>query len=1336
MWLLIATLTGAAWGAAGDYAVYKDIAGLDAINTTATDITWDDEVSVSGSFSISGSLDIDMEEGGHYLVMYSIPTESTSGTNRSEMQSWIRNVTTATDLTYGRGQGYIRRQNNNFEGYNQGAAILDVSAGDDIRIQMQRTENNTDPVRRRANKSGISVLKLDDKWDYIRTRPTSNQSFSSATFIDLTLATDDEIDSATFSRSGSTITLAKQGHYLIAYNVSFNQSDTTNRGNLETRLTLDGAEIIGTRITGYQRGSQETEDSVAVYAGIIETTTSNQDLKVQIRVEGVSLPSGLRVTAAETAMSIVKLPDDADYIRLHENGGGQDLSTSRTNITWDNTDEEDSASFDHDTTNTERINIESDGDYLFFSSIYSARSGSAGTNRETQFLEWQNSSSAGSDTDGSGVYLYGGHGQYNRGDEDTGGDAYTSGSSGGILMTGLLDSQYVQLTQINEATNDDSTYQGDRMAAQGVNLNTLFIPPGTPFTRQLRYRWRDDTTALNTTGGYLAAEDTEYDGAEDGITYRLRLSVANAGDSAESAARQYELQWADSGGGACSAVSTVSFVGVGNAADAFAISASANIADGQSITGTLLSNPEGYSFTNGEGRDVADTTGSIGPLGGSTGTELEFSITPTASATDGTRYCFRVRDALEGVDLDGYATAPAMTMAEEDTTQLNFIWRDDSTDLNTVGGTLAIEDSNAIGQIDRGVTRRVRIGVANLGNKAEDAARQYELEFGRKVTSCSAISTWTGVGDTADEFQMVDSIHISPDGESATAGLLSLPSGFSRINGEGRDSSDTSGSLGALDDDEMVEIEYAITAGDDAITGETYCFRLYDTVAGSALNSYSTYPELTIDANGTNVLGEFGKVSLTNNSWTTINFNNTYVSPVVVGSARYDVTTNTQREVRVRNKTATQFEMKVDNYAQSLTATTVVDYIVMESGTFGMDTGTGTMLIQAGSESVSGNFCSLDVTTGTPTTVTFSPAFPGAPVVLTTVASENDTDWTTTHIDDGTVFDNEPTATTMRMMLNLSWEDCTTNTHAAENIDYIAFQEGVHGTNNGVDFDTQLGESTVACCSSGVGYPTSFTSAFSTPPEVTVISSLSEKGGNGAWVSTSTGTATTTTTHYGTADEDGPSADRTHADESVALVAFDAESGNILSPNSIFDLTHFRFYENTDAIQPTVALAAENTGGMSIANGDVIRLRTSIQVGGADLSAVEQAFILQYIESTNCAAEPDGAWSNVDLAGGGGIWRGFDNATPADGATISSALISQSDVRASYEESNTSANNPLAANLGDRLEHDWVVQNNNAPSGRNYCFRTILRNGDAMHYSRYPQIRSGGPLRGAIIIVD
>ena len=173
----------------------------------------------------------------------------------------------------------------------------------------------------------------------------------------------------------------------------------------------------------------------------------------------------------------------------------------------------------------------------------------------------------------------------------------------------------------------------------------------------------------------------------------------------------------------------------------------------------------------------------------------------------------------------------------------------------------------------------------------------------------------------------------------------------------------------------------------------------------------------------------------------------------------------------------------------------------------------------------------------------FNPNFNSAPAVITTVTSNNDSAWTVTHVDDGSVIDYEPTVSTMRVMLNVSFESCTTP-HGAEDIDYIAFDTG-HGNNNGHEFDAVIGVDTNSCCSS-TGYATNFSSAFASAPQVTLIAQMGEDGGNGGYAVTHTGTQTSTSTHYGSIDEDGSGADRSHTTETVAVFAFSSATGTLV----------------------------------------------------------------------------------------------------------------------------------------------------------------------------------------------
>ncbi len=1115
-----------AHAAKGNFAIYRENTGLDAINTTVTNIDWDTTVTEGSPFTLQGNnTDINLADAGHYLVLYSVPTQTSGGSNRSEMQSWLR-INNTIDLAYGRGQGYIRRDNGTDEGYNHGGAIIEVSADDDVRVQMQRTDSNSATVQRRAAKSGISLLKLDDSWDYLRSRPSSNQTFGADTnFTTLTLGTDDELDTGSFSRNGGDITLKQVGHYLVTFNMGVTHTSGSIRINDEARLTLDGNEITGTRVTSYLRGSNGTNDGMLVYAGIISTTSENQVLNVQIRRESEVNASGHSTKAAETGVTIAKLPVTADYIRLGETLGGQNLSTTRSGITWDTTYEEDPVSFDLDATNTERINIESDADYLFFHSIYASR-GAGNNTRETQFLEWRKN--------GSTLYQYGSSGQYNRGDQGSY-DARTSGSSTGFIADGLVDTDYLELTQINEAVDTTSTYEAGRLGLQGVNLTQLFAD--IPYTELIRYRWRNDNTDLNSGGGWLAAEDSALNMVEKTDRLRLRLSIANIGTGIQAAATAYKLQFGDKTG---------------------------------------------------------------------------------------------------------------------------------------------------------------------LG-------------------SCAAISSWTGVGDSSsDAFALATSTHIDPDGETTTGALLSNVEGYTRENGEGLDASDTTGTIGPLDSGEYTELEFSINVTKAAITGNQYCFRIYDVTADQPLNLYANYPRLTIaGVDLETVGGEYGTVSLNSNGWTTVDLEDSYTDLVVVASARHAPNSDAQRAPRIKNKTATSFDIKVDNEAGSLSGTTIVDWLAMEAGAHSIDNGTGTTKVIAGSVTTSINNCNGNFENAG-TSVSFSPNFNGVPAVLHTIASENDSDWVVSHVR-GTsgARTDEPSASGMQVSLNRSFATCD---QPAEAVDYIAFDQG-HGTNNSAEFDAVVGGDNVGCCSS-TGYSTTYSSSFASTPKVTLVAQLGENGGNGGYAVTHTGSVGSASTHYSSIDEDGPSADRNHTTEPVAVIAFGESSGTLVHQSlPAFDLDTYRWYRNANTQTPTTALNAEDTPLPRVARNARVRLRAALQIGHVQLEQSSQAFKLQYGEGGDCSSI--GSWTDLGSPADTTAWRGVNN-TEADGSTLTTSLLnSQSNALQTYEEDATTGTSPNAVSIGGRGEWDWAIQNYAAKTNTKYCFRIVLSDGTALYYTQYPQLKAG-----------
>jgi hypothetical protein len=658
--------------------------------------------------------------------------------------------------------------------------------------------------------------------------------------------------------------------------------------------------------------------------------------------------------------------------------------------------------------------------------------------------------------------------------------------------------------------------------------------------------------------------------------------------------------------------------------------------------------------------------------------------------------------------------------------QAHYHWRhDDGSEATATSATGGIQDTPLSG-LGKESNIRLRLEVSNEG--ATSDVSSYRLEYGQKTTTCAAVSAWSDVGGAGGDWDMADSANLT-DGDDttnislATGGVTDENTTFKTPNGGVKDVSSQTGSI-SLSTSEFVELEYAVKALPAVAAGTTYCFRVTD--GGAALDNYSVYPEVTIKSS-TLAVGEYGRVDLTNNNWTTVNLDNTYENLVVVASARYSPSGDGQRAPRVRNKTSTSFQIKVDNEAANFTGTTPVDWIAMEAGSFSIPNGSGTTKVIAGTVSTNGTFCNSDQITGTPATVAFSPNFDGSPAVLATVASDGDPAWAVTHIDDGAVIDNEPTAAQMRLMLNVSFVSCSTP-HGAEDIDYLAFDSG-HGANNGVDFDAAISTDSINCC--GNGDPISFTSAFSSAPEVAVVQQMGEDGGNGGYAVSYAGTPTTTTTHYASIDEDGPNADRSHTQEVAAVIAFDAASGTIVT-NIGYTESAYRWYENDDSTGVGAPLAAQDSGAILPNDGQSFRLRALIHVDEEDVHQGGGKFKLQFAERSGTCDPGFAGESYVDVTATTAV--AYKDNSPGDGEALTPGPNDPAHggdvVRGeTYEEANDFSNAQSRVAAGEDGMWDFALVDYAAPRGAVYCFRMVSAGGTTLDtYSVIPEITIGVPL--------
>ena len=189
---------------------------------------------------------------------------------------------------------------------------------------------------------------------------------------------------------------------------------------------------------------------------IIETTSANETLEVQVR--RISGTDGA-IQADRTALTIVKLPDDGEYIRIEDvrpNTDNLNTAPPGLDLTWD-TDVEEDAAFTHDdTTDSPTVQVNEDGDYLFLADAFAQ---DASGNRTYVWQRWY--------TNSANVAYAGGAGFQLRGNADD-----WSGNALGALV-GLSNGDTVKVTS-ERLADDTSSRVGDNKGLQAVWLGSLF----------------------------------------------------------------------------------------------------------------------------------------------------------------------------------------------------------------------------------------------------------------------------------------------------------------------------------------------------------------------------------------------------------------------------------------------------------------------------------------------------------------------------------------------------------------------------------------------------------------------------------------------------------------------------------------------------------------------------------------------------------------------------------------------------------------------------------------------------------------------------------------------
>ncbi len=762
---------------AGDFSVFRQAAGGEVVAGTGFDVKWDTTLSESTNIVLNvNDADIALTDGGKYLVLYNTYTEegSTGGTNRRSISSYL--TLDGTPIEAGWATGYIRDTENNLSAYNSGAAIIDATTNQNLRVELERDDANPSAgTAIRANSNGVSVLKLDDDLDYLRIHKASNSSDISAnsSFTDVTWDTTDEVDTGSFAFTPTAADVTLKGGseqlFLVTANVKLNVTDGSGpRQNYELRLTLDGTEVVGTRSSSYLRFDNGTTNGTLQYVGIVKKSSAgDQTFNVEVRNAGQAA-GATNIVGGETALTMVALPTGAEVISL-TSSSDQALTTSQSVMTWNSQLRTASSYFTHSTsTNNDNIEIASDGNYLFLSTAYTSRS--AGTGRDVPKLDWR--------IDGS-VQNYGGHGSYNRGDEGSE-DAYTSGSSGGALFPNLTAGQVVELIQSDETTGTPvSNFIADRIALQAVEISTLIGEATTDVTVS-----GDQvlTTTIPADDLYLGEQFAiiENQGGRN-ITNIIftENGTIDAENNLENVRLYYDLDTTlpyncaseSYGGSEAQFGATSTFSG---ADGTITFTSSESISQTQAFCGYILADVLATA-QNGETINVE-----IG--------NPSSDVVVTAGGT---------------VNPAGSVGNSLTTIVDAAITQTGYHWRnDDGSEVGATSATGGTENTPGL-SFSTSTPQRLRIGLAALGSESE--SNNYRLEYSEKVTTCSLATGWTEVGTGGSDWNMFDSSFLT---EASNTTNISVASGgvtdgadlFLSPNGGVRDTSAQTGSI-ILDSD-------------------------------------------------------------------------------------------------------------------------------------------------------------------------------------------------------------------------------------------------------------------------------------------------------------------------------------------------------------------------------------------------------------------------------------------------------------------------------------------------------------------------------------------------------
>ncbi len=451
---------------AGDFVVRRNASNTDTIPNAGSDLLalWDTAVANEGSGITYSAGTFTLGATGKFLVLCSDFSDVATTVN-NERLNWKLTLNLAgSELTEGYSTGFIRKA---FQHTQQGlpfaAAVIDVATttgnGDDLQVRLERIDDTVavgqEPDRTGNSHSGITILKLDDAWNYGLYRSTS--AFASPTSDNtpatVPIGTTDQEDSP-FTRTTNTVDIATNNLVLALWSLKSEDASPTGRAEYQGRLTLAGAEVPGSRSQTYLRVTDNC-DWAGMSCAVLVEPTSGDDLELEI------ISYELGGDDFEGTLQLIELPAGAEAAIMEATTG--DFNTAATNFTWDTLPYIDTDAFTA-TAGNANIDVDNADDYLAFTS-QAVTSLAVTMDRATPMVHFRVNTT---DDETAGYLCYG------RGS----GTAETPAIATGTLLTGLSasDSVYVR----NDRQSDDtSAIACDVGAFSLIRLSSLFTAAAT-----------------------------------------------------------------------------------------------------------------------------------------------------------------------------------------------------------------------------------------------------------------------------------------------------------------------------------------------------------------------------------------------------------------------------------------------------------------------------------------------------------------------------------------------------------------------------------------------------------------------------------------------------------------------------------------------------------------------------------------------------------------------------------------------------------------------------------------------------------------------------------------